>query len=215
VEAVEFQAVGMQLRECMISLVAVARRRVEISGEATYPQDANVIEWSRRLIDELCPGSSNKELRQYLRATTEHAWQLVNWITHHRNANKTATLIAHEAVGTIVSHMVNLLSRERQDFAIQCPRCASRRLRTFFDVAIEPDGAYFENCGECGWSGHPGYDGATDPDLVKVCESQLDRAREDYDLWLRAGNESMIALSASLIENLEMQLEVLREGSNG
>jgi hypothetical protein len=157
VEAVDFQAVGMQLRECLISLVAAVRRRVEVDGADEHPKDAEVVGWSRLLVGQLCPGEKNDELRNYLKATTEKAWPLVNWLTHHRNANKTAALIAAEAVGSIVKHYVRLLSRERADRTDQCPRCASRNVRTFFDIAIEPDGAYFEACAACGWDSHPVY----------------------------------------------------------
>jgi hypothetical protein len=48
-------------------------------------------------------------------------------------------LIAADAVGAIVQHYVRLLSRERADRTDQCPRCASRNIRTFFDIAIEPE----------------------------------------------------------------------------
>ena len=61
VEAAEFQAVGMQLRECMISLVVVVRRRVELPAEIEQPQDANVIVGGP-LFDHFCPGEKNKEL---------------------------------------------------------------------------------------------------------------------------------------------------------
>jgi hypothetical protein len=81
----------------------------------------------------------------------------VNWLTHHRNANKTAALIATEAVDAIVKHYIRLLSPERADRADQCPRCAFRNIRTFFDIEIVPDGAYFEACAACGWDSHPGY----------------------------------------------------------
>ena len=160
VEAVDFQGVGMQLRECLISLVAAVRRRVELPALGERPQDANVIAWSGLLFDHFCCGEKNKELRQYLRATTEKTWQLVNWLTHHRNANKTAALIAKDAVDTIVVHFAHLLSRERLDRIEECPRCSSRNLRTFYDAAIEPDGSYYETCGECGWSTHPGHNEA-------------------------------------------------------
>jgi hypothetical protein len=157
VEAVDFQAVGMQLRECLISLVAAVRRRVEINDSDGRPKDADVVGWNRLLVGQLCAGEKNDELRGYLRAMMEKAWPLVNWLTHHRNANKTAALITLDAVDAIVKHYMRLLSRERADRTDQCPRCASRNLRTFFDIGIEPDGAYFEACGVCGWDSHPGY----------------------------------------------------------
>lgn len=157
VEAVDFQTVGMHLRECMISLMAAARRRSEFPDGTEHPKDANVTAWAELIYNHYCPGGSNKDLRAYLKATTERCWQLVNWLTHHRNATKTSALIAKRAVETIVVHMANLLTRERWDRTDQCPRCESRRLRTYFDPEIEPDGAYFEDCSECEWDSHPGY----------------------------------------------------------
>jgi hypothetical protein len=134
VEAVDFQTVGMHLRECLISLMAAVRRRAELPAETERPQDANVIAWSDLLFNHFCPGSSNKELRGYLKAATERAWQLVNSVTHHTNANKTTALIAKDAVESIVTHMTHLLTRERRDRTDQCPRCGSRAVRTFFDL---------------------------------------------------------------------------------
>jgi hypothetical protein len=158
VEATEFQAVGMLLRESMISLVGTMRRRVELQIEGDRPQDANVIDWCNLLFGHLCQGATNQELRQYLRTASERAWRLVNWLTHHRNANMTAALVAYDAVNAIISQSVHLLSRERQDRTNQCPRCSSRRLRSHFDMMVQPDGAYYETCGECGWSSHTGHD---------------------------------------------------------
>ena len=160
VEAVDFQAVGMQLRECLISLIAAIRRRVEVSGAEDHPKDADVVEWNALLLNKLCPGQKNEELRKYLKAVTEKAWPLVDWLTH--NASKTAAFIAADAVDAIVKHYVRLLSRERADRTDQSPRCASRNARTFFDIAIESDGAYFEACAECGWDSHPGYPSEND-----------------------------------------------------
>jgi hypothetical protein len=130
VEAVDFQAVGMQLRECLISLVTAVRRRVEIDGTKERHKDADVVGWNDLFAAKLCPGEKNDELRRYLKATVEKVWPLVNWLTHHRNANKTAALIAKDAVEAIVVHYANLLSRERADRTDECPRCASRNSRS-------------------------------------------------------------------------------------
>jgi hypothetical protein len=158
VEVVDFQGVGMQLRECMISLMASARRSTELPADAEEPQAANVAAWSELLFNHYCPGSSNDKLRGYLKATTDKAWQLVNQLTHHRNANRTAALVAKRAVDTIVVHMANILTRELWDRTGQCPRCESRLVRKFFDREIAPDGAYFEDCSECDWNSHPGHE---------------------------------------------------------
>lgn len=155
VEAVAFQAVGMQLRECLISLVAAVRRRVEIDANSERPQDANVKEWSDLLVEKICSGSRNQRLRKYLKNAANQTWELVNWLTHDRNANDTATSIAIHACDTIIGHFVQLLMRDRTDHTEECPICKSRNVRTHFDHNIEPDGDYYMTCGECDWNTHP------------------------------------------------------------
>lgn len=155
IEAVDFQAVGMQLRECLISLNAVMQRRVELPSGIERPQAANFAVWSGLLMDHVCAGDKNEKLRQYMKTTSEKTWQLVNWLTHDRNANKTVTSIAVHAVDTLIGHNVFLLMRESTDKTEQCPVCSSRNIRTHFDMEIEPDGAYYQTCGSCDWSNHP------------------------------------------------------------
>ncbi len=156
VEAEDYQAVGMLLRECLISLISAMRRRVEITEVTDRPQDANFIGWTDVLMNQLRKGSSNKELRQYLKTMSEKTWQLVNWLTHDRDANETASSIAIHACDTLIGHSVQILVREETDDRQSCPRCSSRGIRTHFDINIEPDGAYYTTCGKCNWTSHPG-----------------------------------------------------------
>ncbi|MEE8623170.1 MAG: gamma-glutamylcyclotransferase [Alphaproteobacteria bacterium] len=163
IEAEDYQAVGMQLRECLISLVGVMRRRIEFRADVEKPQGANFIGWAGVLMDHLCPDGKNKELRQYMKVTSEKTWQLVNWLTHDRNANKTASSIAIHGCDMVVGHYIQLLIMDRTDKTETCPLCSSRNIRTHFDIAIEPDGAYFDTCGVCDWTNHPGYRNAPQP----------------------------------------------------
>jgi hypothetical protein len=166
VEPEDYQAVGVQLRECLVSLIGGLRRRVPIDPGPERPQDANFIAWSALLMGELCRGHHNKELRQYLKGTAEDTWQLVNWLVHDRGANKTASGIAIHGCDTVVGHFIQVLEREREDRTAQCPLCKSRRLRTHFDPSLGPDGDYYTTCGACGWSSHPGArDGDTQQEL--------------------------------------------------
>lgn len=164
IEAEEFQAVGMQLRECLFSLVAAIRRRVNLQTEGERPKDADVKAWLDLVAGHLCPGEPNKEMRGYLKATAEKTWQVVNWLTHHRNANRTSARIAFDAVASVVSHSAWLITRERADLTQLCPRCSSRDVRSYYDPAIEPDGDYFERCRSCDWDNHPGYADADEDD---------------------------------------------------
>ena len=163
IEAEDHQAVGMQLRECLISLIVALRRRLEFPPGTELPQEANFIGWSALLTDSCCPGSSNKELRQYLKSAAKDTWQLVNWITHHRNANATASSIAIDACNTIVGHFIQMLVRDKIDNLEQCPVCKSRNVRTHFDHTIGADGEYYVTCGICKWSTHPGASQLSEP----------------------------------------------------
>jgi hypothetical protein len=155
VEVEDYQAVGMLLRESLISLVGAARRRIELPAELERPQDANFLGWSDLLMNELCGGGSNKELRLHLKNTAKETWQLVNWLTHSRSASRTASTIAIHSTQTVIGHFIQVLEPERTDKTDQCPLCKSRDIRTYFDISIPPDGAYYVSCGVCEWTNHP------------------------------------------------------------
>jgi hypothetical protein len=156
VEAEDFQSVGMQLRECMISLIAAMRRAASITSDVEHTQDSNFVAWSSVLMDMLCPGGSNKELRQYLKNTAKETWQLVNWLTHDRKASEVTSSIAIHACDTLVGHFIQLLHRSKTDKVQECPLCKSRNIRSHYDPAIQPSGDYYLTCGKCEWTNHPG-----------------------------------------------------------
>ncbi len=115
VEVEDYQAVGMLLRESLISLTTALRRHTEIPTEIERPQDSNFNGWTEVLMNQLCGGGSNKELRQHLKNTAKETWQLVNWLTHTRSANKTSSSIAIHACQTITGHFIQILERSRTD----------------------------------------------------------------------------------------------------
>lgn len=160
IEAEEFQSAGMRLRECLITLIGAVRRRTKLPVGGELPKDADVPGWNEVLINHLCAGGSSKTLRQYLKTTADRTWQLVNWLTHDRDANKTEAIITHEAVGVQVGHFIQLVIRDRVDLVMQCPQCSSRDVRSYYDAAITPDGAYYQRCRACDWDDHPSYPNA-------------------------------------------------------
>lgn len=155
VEAEDYQSVGMLLRESLISLITAVRRRTAIPDGTDIPQDSNFIGWSDLLMNVLCGGGSNKELRQHLKNIAKETWQLTNWLTHHRNASKTATSIAMHSCQTTVGHFIQILEKSKAERTEQCPVCTSRNIRSHFDIGIPPDGDYFLSCGACRWTDHP------------------------------------------------------------
>jgi hypothetical protein len=156
VEAEDYQGVGMLLRESLISLVGALRRRTELTDELDLPKDSDFNGWTDVLMNELCGGNSNKNLRQHLKNTAKETWQLVNWLTHAKKANKTASSIAIHSSQTVIGHFIQILERDRTDLTEVCPVCKSRNIRTHFDIDIPPDGDYFVSCGVCDWINYPG-----------------------------------------------------------
>jgi hypothetical protein len=164
VEAEDYQAVGMLLRESLISLITALRLATEVPTNLELPQDANFTAWSDLLMNLLCAGGRNKELRQHLKNTAKETWQLVNWLTHGRSANHTASSIAIYSCRTITGNFIQIIEREKTDRVDSCPVCKSRNLRTHYDVSIGPDGDYYMSCGICDWTDHPGESGSFDED---------------------------------------------------
>ena len=143
------------LRESLISLVGALRQRTEILDDVDRPQDSNFIGWTEVLTNQLCAGGTNKELRRHLKNIAKETWQLVNWLTHARNANKTASSIAIHSCQTVIGHFIQILQRDRTDKTDECPICKSRNVRTHFDISIQPDGDYYMSCAICDWTNHP------------------------------------------------------------
>ncbi len=159
IEAEEFQSAAMRLRECLIALIGAVRRQVELPATVDQPKSADVPGWNEVLVNHFCPGEPNKTLRQYLKAAADRTWQLVNWLTHDRDANKTEAIIAAEAVGVQIGHFIQLVIRDKVDLVASCPQCSSRDVRSYYDIEIAPDGDYYQRCRACDWSDHPGYPG--------------------------------------------------------
>jgi hypothetical protein len=146
----------MQLRECLLSLLPAMRRRVTIPDDAVQPQEGNFKEWYAILMRVLCPGGSNERLRDYLKHTANETWTLVNWLTHDRDANKTAADIAIHATSIVVGHSLQILARQATDLTEKCPVCKSRDMRQHFDPFLGEGGEYYNTCGSCRWSSQTG-----------------------------------------------------------
>lgn len=154
VEPEDFQAVGMMLRENLLSLMRVLRGQVELNEGVKAPKGADFKEWGEVILNELCPGEQNKELRSAMKAMADKTWGLVNWVTHDRDASRSSTLIAAQSCSTLRGHFTTLLFRNRMDTTEQCPDCKSRNVRQHYDRKHGNDGDYYRTCGRCGWSDH-------------------------------------------------------------
>ncbi len=150
-EAEDFQAVGVRLRETMVTYAS------EVAGDALVPQGdvapkaADVVGWTNLLIADQAEGSSSKQLRSYVTRLTRETWDYVNWLTHAKDAIAYDAHIGVAAVSHSLSIVTAICLRAATRGGSRCEACGSYRM-----VA----GA----CMRCGWH---------DPDHVGAPSLQL------------------------------------------
>lgn len=141
-EAEDFQAIGVRLRECLVSFAA------EVSGDELVPEGeeapkaADVVGWANLLIDALAPGPGAKHWRSYLRKLTRETWDYVNWLTHAKNARFEDAEFGVAAVEHFLACATATFLRAAKESHRRCSECGSYAMSA-------------ERCRECGW---------TDPD---------------------------------------------------
>ena len=157
-EAEDFQAVGVRLRECLVTYVSeVADDDLVPEGEKR-PKGAEFKTWTSHVIDFLAagPSSVDKQLRSYLRKMSDETWDYINKLTHAKNAQSWDAQIA---IAT-VSHFLSTITAVRMRWAAgengRCAECGSYRM-----VA--------GTCFRCGW-----VDGAyVPPDQPEISKEEL------------------------------------------
>jgi len=152
-EAEDFQAVGMRLRECLISFVQ------ETAGEATVPEGSERPKrsdfkgWAELLARAASPSSRGAQMRSYLRAMSRETWDLVNWLTHAANAKRSDADTAVDATSHLLQVFSLALIREKRGEPKCCPDCGSHQATTDYrrggdeEVSVEA----FLLCEPCGW----------------------------------------------------------------
>ena len=136
-EAENFQAVGVRLRECLLSFVAETRNDELVPAGGSPPKAADFKAWVELLANFLVPGDSASRLRPYLKRSATETWDLVNWLTHAKNAIRLDAELALKAV----EHVLGAFTAARMRYdrvPRRCEDCDSYRV---------VGGA----CSHCGW----------------------------------------------------------------
>ena len=147
-EVEDFQAVGMRLRETLLTIAAKLADLGYRSAEgAAELQKGNFKVWASLCAESVAKGSSSQYLRALLKALSEKTWNYVAWLTHARNAGQPDAQIALSAVSQTIEAFVVAVTRQRLGAPKRCPVCASYQLRA------EPagDGSWVKVCATCGW----------------------------------------------------------------
>lgn len=152
-EAEDFQAVGMRCRECLLELVQaiVQPGMLELGEEA--PKRGDFIHWSEIIARAIASGASAHEVRSFLKVSAKATWQLVNWLTHGRNAVRNDGQVAVDATASVLAAFTTSLMRHEHGTPDRCPACSSYQMGLDHRVSSAPALPLrtFAVCARCGW----------------------------------------------------------------
>lgn len=124
-EAEDFQAVGVRLREAMVTCAGEVADEALLPEGDVAPKAADVLGWTNLLIARMAHGPSSKQLRSYASKLTRGAWDYVNWLTHAKNAIAYDAHIGVAAVSHFLSMVTALRLRATTSATIRCESCGS------------------------------------------------------------------------------------------
>lgn len=147
-EVEDFQAVGMRLRETLLTLAAkLASLGYQTDAGAADLQQGNFKAWASVCAGSVAAGSSAQQLRTLLKALSEKTWNYVAWLTHARSASRPDAQIALSVVSQTVEAFIVAVNRHHLGTPQRCPICASYQLR----AEHTGDGSWMKVCETCGW----------------------------------------------------------------
>lgn len=126
-EAETFQAVGMRLRECLVSFIGETTNDELVPAGTERPKNADFKGWTSLLANALAPGDSSAKLRSYLKQMAVETWTYVNWLTHAKNAVRMDAEIGLKTV----EHLLGMFTAARLRMGItstRCEECGSYRV---------------------------------------------------------------------------------------
>jgi hypothetical protein len=127
-EAEDFQAVGVRLREVMVTYADEVADDALIPEGGAAPKAADVVGWTNLVIADQAEGPSSKQLRSYTTKLTRETWDYVNWLTHAKNAITYDAHIGVAAVSHFLSTITAICLRAATDVRNRCETCGSYRM---------------------------------------------------------------------------------------
>jgi hypothetical protein len=169
-EAEDFQAVGMRCRECLLDLVrSVAEEDMVQSGQP-IPKLGDFVHWSEIIAHTIAQGASAERVRGYLKANAKATWELVNWLTHSRNASFHHARLAIDATQSLMGAFTDALLRHETGAPDRCPRCDSYQLVSDYQPESGTRTGFVALCSACGW---------VSGDATASDESEVHRAEDE------------------------------------
>jgi len=150
-EVEDVQAVGMRLRETLLTLLEKLHDlRLEMPEHVDLPQqEGNFKAWAEIYAGILAPGPSAGRLRKLLKSQSDNIWEYLGWLTHARNASTLDGRIALSATNELIETFLFAVERIKDDSTERCPVCSSYQLSR----QRTEGGDWIQQCSTCGWSG--------------------------------------------------------------
>lgn len=172
-EVEDFQAVGMRLRELLLTLTFGMSELVQTSDPIDqFQKAADFKALANIYARSIAGGKSSKHLRSLLTAISENAWNYVSWLTHARSATEHDARIAFAATHAVVEMFLQAVVRVQRGKLERCPMCTSYRLQL---VRSEDGNSWVKLCEVCG------YGDVADAPAVDARSPEPDQEREPLD----------------------------------
>lgn len=149
-EVEEFQAVGMRCREAMTSFVREILQVHPFEELTERPKTGDFVGWSEKIIGLLAGGGSAETTRGYLKAIASKGWQLVNWLTHAKNATRDDAELALSLTEHVVERLTVLVLKSLSAAPARCGKCQSQRITVTWRPGEGDEGGYVARCDSCG-----------------------------------------------------------------
>lgn len=151
-EPEDFQAVGMRLRESLLSFVHERAEDATVPEGIEPPKRSDFKGWAELLAATASPGPSGATVRRYLRRIAHETWDLVSWLTHASNATRTDAETAFKATENVLGTFALSLLRATHGDPIRCLSCGSYRVveehfRDEEGLLVEETFLLCESCG--------------------------------------------------------------------
>jgi hypothetical protein len=153
-EAEDFQAVGMKCRECLLTFARDAQDDVQIEAGVEGPKRGDFVAWAALIADWAAQGDQSRDIRRHLKLLADSTWQLVNWLTHARNAIHADAELVVSATSHLLESFAGSIVRRESKRPDRCPNCSSYQLDSVHAPELDCDPPYVLICRACGWE-HP------------------------------------------------------------
>jgi len=107
--------------------------------------------------DVFAAGNAMRKIRAHLKASADATWELVGWLTHHKNAIREDAQYVMDATEQLMLNTLSIVIRSERPKPTRCPTCGSYRVISDFrsELMYKVDHPYIELCEACGWEGDP------------------------------------------------------------